>query len=118
MAVAVGALVRVGSHLVRGAARPPALFSWRPRRPPTPPRRDLQTLCWMCFSISSVLRSSASRRTLGAASPEVYQACRSADGNATLPQLVAVQRWRSVRRQPQESITLVTQLSLDRCGYA
>lgn len=38
--------------------------------------------------------------------------CRPSKGN--LPNLVVIQEWRSAKRRPRESITLMTQLSVDR----
>ena len=42
-----------------------------------------------------------------------YQACQ-VHSDANLPALQSVQLWTSKRRLPKESVTVVTQLSLDR----
>jgi len=44
---------------------------------------------------------------------EVYQACRSGS-NATLPVVTPVSQWLSSKSLPPESVTLITQLSLER----
>ena len=43
-----------------------------------------------------------------------YQACQ-VHSDAKLPILQSIHLWTSQRRLPKESVTVVTQLSLDRC---
>ena len=46
--------------------------------------------------------------------PAQFGHCRGPTVNETVPRLVSVRRWRSSRGRRRESITLVTQLSLER----
>ena len=43
-----------------------------------------------------------------------YQACREAFPPVILPRLFPIQQWRSSKEQPTNSVTIVTQLSLER----
>jgi hypothetical protein len=40
--------------------------------------------------------------------------CASAAGEKDVPRLVTVHEWRSKKFRPAESITIITQLSIDR----
>lgn len=50
--------------------------------------------------------------------PEDFRRCRQAKPGVAVPRLAPVRQWRSGRERPAESVTLVTQLSLERCGCA
>jgi hypothetical protein len=51
----------------------------------------------------------------GDAAPEPPRPCKPPSLHTELPKLVTVQQWFSAKAVPREAITIITQLSADRC---
>ena len=62
-----------------------------------------------------MLLDAAPAAALDAAAPEPPRPCKPPSLHTELPKLVTVQQWLSAKAVPREAITIITQLSADRC---